>query len=78
MARVNQCLGVSNRRTYERTLSEHDIHEMHSSCISCGVNPANRLIEQIEAETQEAGQCVVGRKAERALIHVVDEALENH
>ena len=78
MARVDQRLGVSDRWTDERTLGERDIHEMHPSSISCRINPANSLIEEIEAKSEEARKGVVGRKAARALILVIDQALENH
>ena len=51
---------------------------MHPSSISCRINPADRLVEEIEAEAKEAREGVVGRKAARALILVIDQALENH
>ena len=51
---------------------------MHPARVSCRVNHANRLVKQVKAEAEERRQREVARKAFRALVHVIDQALEGH
>ena len=78
MARVDQRLRIGDRWANECTLSESYIHDVDPAGIRRWIYPPYRLVQQVEAETEEGGQGVVRREPFRRLIFVVYIALEGH